>query len=126
MIIVKYTRYKNDYDKHEEIKSFHSLNGVADWLFNLCEGSYKDGMFFVDPDWKKVQGCTGKFLDSSCISVRYDGTGYCTWVQQIEDSGIIIYSTGKHTNNISHWNETIKQWLRDCRTRQLNPQFNFG
>lgn len=127
MITVKYTRYRNDYDKKAETKSFYTLDDLADWLFEKCKGSYKDEMYFTNPDDDRFHFYDGKLkLDNSCISVRYDDTGYCTWIEQIEDGGAIIYSTGKYTNNICHWNETIKQWLRDCRARQRNPQFNFG
>lgn len=127
MITVKYTRYRHDYDKKAETKSMYSLEDLADWLFGKCKGSYEDGMYFTNPDDDRFHYYDGKLkLDNSCISVSYDDTGYCTWIEQIEDNGKIIYSTGKYTNGICHWNETIKQWLRDCRERQKNPQFNFG
>lgn len=128
MITVKYTRYRNDYDKRVETKSFYTLEDLADWLFEKCRGKYKDGMYFINPDNDKFcHDANGKLrLDNSCISVRYDDTGYCTWIEQIQDENVIIYSDGKYTNGICHWNETIKQWLRDCRERQINPQFNFG
>ena len=127
MITVKYTRYRNDYDRKAETKSMYSLEDLADWLFGKCKGSYEYGMYFTNPDDNRLHFYDGKLkLDNSCISVNYDDTGYCTWIEQIEENGKIIYSTGKYTNGICHWNETIKQWLRDCRARQKNPQFNFG
>lgn len=127
MILVKYERYNCDYRRHMEEKYFDDLKQLADWLFDKCEGNYKEKMFFVDPDndWLTHDNGTLK-LDSSCISLRYDTTGYETWIHQIIKDGKIIYSTGKFTSGISHWNEEIKQWLRDCRERQRNPQFNFG
>ena len=127
MVTVKYTRYRNDYDKKAESKSLYSLEDVADWLFSRCVGSYKEGLFFIDPENTRLTSYSGKLkLDNSCISTRYDDTGYCIWIDQIEDGGRIIYSTGKYTNGICHWNDEIKQWLRDCRIRQESPQFNFG
>lgn len=126
MIRVKYERYHNDYNRKIEERTFSDLDQLADWLFSNVDGSYKEKMFFVNPD-SKLPYFNGKLkLDSSCISTRYNSTGYETWVLQIVKDGAIIYSTGKFTNGISHWNEEIKQWLRDCRERQLHPIFNFG
>lgn len=126
MIRVKYERYHNDYNRKIEERTFHNLNQLADWLFSNVNGSYKDKMFFVDPD-STLPYLGGKLeLDSSCISTRRDSTGYETWILLIVKDGAIIYSTGRFTNGISHWNEEIKQWLRNCRERQLHPMFNFG
>ncbi len=127
MITVHYTRYRNDYDRKEDVKSVYSLEDLANWLFSKCKGKYTDGMFFTNPDDDRMHYWNGKLkLDNSCISTRYDDSGYCTWIEMIESGGKIIYSTGKYTNGICHWNDEIKQWLRDCRIRQRNPQFNFG
>lgn len=126
MIRVKYERYHNDYNRRTEEKTFYDLSQVADWLFSKANGRYKDRLFFIDPDGR-IPYFGGKLnLDSSCISAKYDDTGYATWVQEIIKDGKIIYSTGEYTNGISHWNDEIKQWLRDCRDRQRNPHFNFG
>lgn len=125
-IQVKYTRYANDFLKMTERKIFDSLEEVADWLFECCNGSYKKNMFFIDPDSTTVY-LDGKLkLDSSYISVGPDDIGWSNLVELIIDDGIIIYSTGKFTDGICHWNEKVKQWLRDCRARQMNPKFNFG
>ena len=127
MIRVKYERYHNNYNRKIEEKDFCNLDQLADWLFSNVSGNYKDKMFFINPDNNWFTHCDGKLrLDSSCISTSYDSSGYCTWVHQIVKDGAIIYSTGKFTNGICHWNEEIKQWLRDCRERQLHQAFNFG
>lgn len=127
MIRVKYERYHNNYNRKIEEKDFCNLDQLADWLFSNVSGNYKDKMFFINPDNNWFTHCDGKLrLDSSCISTSYDSSGYCTWVHQIVKDGAIIYSTGKFTNGICYWNEEIKQWLRDCRERQLHPVFNFG
>ena len=126
MIKIKYERYHNDYNRKIEEKTFYDLKKVTDWLFDNVSGNYKDKMFFIDPD-SRLPYFGGKLnLDSSCISTRYDVSGYETWVLLIEKDGAIIYSTGRFTNGISYWNEEVKQWLRDCRERQLHPVFNFG
>lgn len=126
MIRVKYERYHNDYNRKIEERTFSNLDRLADWLFSNVSGNYKEKMFFVNPD-STIPYFGGELkLDSSCISTRYDSTGYETWILQIVKDGAIIYSTGRFTNGISHWNEEIKQWLRDCRERQLHPTFNFG
>lgn len=129
MITVRYERYWNDYRKYDERQTFYSLEGVADWFFGMCRGSYKDGMYFTNPDKTypyHKRDCDK--LDSSSISIHSIATsdGYSYHIDQIEIDGVIVYSDGKFTNGIRHWNETIKQWLRDCRARQSNPQFNFG
>ena len=127
MIKVKYERYAHDYNRHMEERTFSGLDDFADWLFGKVEGKYEDNMFFVDPDNGWLTHYNGKLhLDSSCISLHRDSTGYATWVIQIEEDGKIIYSIGRFTNGISYWNEEVKQWLRDCRSRQKNPTFNFG
>ena len=126
MIKVKYEKYRNDYDRMIEEKWFHNLQEVQDWLFDICEGKYAKGMFFIDPE-STIPYFKGKLnLDSSCISVN--GRSYDTWVLQINKDGKIIYSTGRFTNGISYWNDEVKQWIMACRERQLNPNptFNFG
>lgn len=125
MIKVKYEKYRNDYDRMIEEKWFHNLQEVQDWLFDICEGEYAKGMFFINPA-STIPYFKGKLnLDSSCISVN--GRSYDTWVLQINKDGKIIYSTGRFTNGISYWNDEVKQWIMACRERQLkNPTFNFG
>lgn len=124
MIKVKYKKYYNDFKNSMETKIFYSLDDLADWLFGMVNGKYDSfKIYFVNPD--TVHTYNGKLhLDNSCISSSDDHWHY--WVEQIERDGKIIYSTGKFTNGISYWNEDIKQWLRECRNRINNPQFNFG
>lgn len=123
MITVKYEKYYNDYRNTQETKNFSSLEEVADWLFGMVQGEYKRSMRFINPDDDHM--VEGKLcLNRSYIESR-DGT-YVYWVEQIEKDGMIIYSCGTFTNRICHWNEEVKQWLRECRTRRNNPQFIFG
>ena len=123
MIKVKYEKYYNDYRRYYEIKSFNSLEELADWLFEMVKGEYKRSMWFVNPN--NVHMRDGKLrLDSSCIHSR-DGE-WIYWVHQIEKDSAIIYSIGTFTNGICHWNDEIKQWLLACRERMNKPTFNFG
>lgn len=123
MIKVKYRRYYNDYREFDEVKSFSSLEDLADWLFGMVKGEYKEYMYFVNPNDDNLRN--GKlYLDSSCIKSN-DGK-YIYWIDQIEKDGFIIYSDGRFTNGICHWNDEVKQWLLDCRNRRNNPIFNFG
>ena len=127
MIRVKYKKYYNDFRNSQEVKSFYTLDEVADWLFEMVPGAYsKSSLFFINPDKdEKSLLWDGKLhLDNSCIQSN-DGH-YHYFVEQIEEDNTIIYSCGTFTNGICHWNEKIKQWLRDCRKRKSNPQFNFG
>lgn len=51
MYTVKYEKYYNDYRKSQEVKTFRSLEEVADWLFGMVRGEYsKSVLFFVDLD----------------------------------------------------------------------------
>lgn len=124
MYHVKYEKYYNDLRNSQEVGTFYSLDETADWLFGMVKGPYeRSGLYFTNPDADHEYG--GKLsLDSSCIKSS-DGT-YSYLVEQIECDGVIIYSCGTLTNGICHWNEDIKQWLRDCRNRMANPTFNFG
>lgn len=123
MIKVKYNKYYNDYRRFDEIKTFCSLDDFANWLFDMVQGDYKYKIWFVDPYDDHMRD--GKLhLDNSCIKSRDGDWQY--WIEQIEKDGAIIYSTGKYTNGICHWNDEIKQWLVKCRDRMNNPRFNFG
>lgn len=123
MIRVRYEKYYNDYRNSQEVQSFYSLEELADWLFGMVKGDYKRSTWFTDPDEDHLRD--GKLhLDNSCITSR-DGQ-YTYWIEQIEKDGVIIYSCGTYTNKVCHWNDEIKQWLRQCRERRSNPHFNFG
>lgn len=123
MIRVKYEKYYNDYRNSYETKGFGSLEELADWLFGMVKGEYKRSMWFTDPNNDHM--FDGKLrLDGSCIKSN-DGE-WVYWIEQIEKDGVIIYSTGKFTNGICHWNDEIKQWIADCRERMNKPTFNFG
>lgn len=124
MIKIKYEKYYNDYINSYETKTFDSLESLADWLFGLVKGEYKKSMWFVDPENSCVYNDGKLHLDGSCIKSRDEKWIY--WVELIEKDGAIIYSTGKFTNGICHWNDEIKQWLIACRERMNNPMFNFG
>lgn len=124
MIKVRYEKYYNDYNKTQEVKTFSSLNEMSDWFFGLVQGEYKDHMYFVNPD-NGNHNRNGKLnLNKSSLQAR-DGK-YHYWIEQVEKNGAIIYSCGTFTNGICHWNEEMKQWLRDCRERVERPKFNFA
>lgn len=123
MIRVKYERYYNDFTREIKEKTFVGLSALADWLFDMKQGSYDRGMCFIDPD-SSIPYHNGKlYLDGSCISSS-DGS-WRIWVHMIQNKDGIIYSDGKFTRDQCHWNEEVKQWLRDCRERQKAPKFNF-
>lgn len=67
MYTVKYEKYYNDYRKSQEVKTFRSLEEVADWLFGMVRGEYsKSVLFFVDLDntWSRIER-----LDPSAFSL---------------------------------------------------------
>lgn len=123
MIKVKYHKYYNDYRNSYETKTFSSLDELADWMFGMVKGKYEYKIWFADPDSNYMFENKLR-LDGSCIKSN-DGV-YTYWIEQIEKDDKIIYSTGRFTNGICHWNDEIKGWLRVCRERMNNPQFNFG
>ena len=123
MIKVKYHKYYNDYRNSYETKTFSSLDELADWLFGMVKGKYEYKIWFTNPNEDNM--FDGKLrLDGSCIKSNDGEWSY--YIEQIEKDDKIIYSTGKFTNGICHWNDEIKCWLRVCRERMNNPQFNFG
>lgn len=123
MIKVKYHKYYNDYRNSYETKTFSSLDELADWLFGMVKGKYEYKIWFTNPNEDNM--FDGKLrLDGSCIKSNDGEWSY--YIEQIEKDDKIIYSTGKFTNGICHWNDEIKCWLRICRERMNNPQFNFG
>jgi len=127
MYKVYYEIYKNDYNRTEGIEKHWSLMSVADWLINNASKNYENGeVFFVDPDSRLPYIGDKLRLCSSCISSNpRNGTGEI-WVHMIRrDDGGIIYSDGKYTNGISHWNDEVKEWLRESRKRAENRSFNF-
>nr|DAX14589.1 MAG TPA: hypothetical protein [Bacteriophage sp.] len=125
MYKVKYEKYYDYYINSQEVKTFYSLKELADWLFEMVNGEYNNSSFyFVNPDEKHEREDGRLYLDDSFIQ-SCDGT-FHYWIEQIERDGEIIYSCGTFTNGICHWNEEIKQWLRECRERKNNPTFNFG
>ena len=123
MIKVKYHKYYNDYRNSYETKTFNSLDELADWMFGMVKGTYEYKIWFVDPDANYMRENKLR-LDGSCIKSNDGEWSY--WIEQIEKDDKIIYSTGKFTNGICHWNDEIKCWLRVCGERMNNPQFNFG
>lgn len=47
MYTVKYEKYYNDYRKSQEVKTFCSLEEVADWLFGMVRGEYSKSVLFL-------------------------------------------------------------------------------
>lgn len=123
MIRIKYEKYYNDYNRSFATKSFNTLNELADWMFDMVYGKYDFKIYFTDPNDPHISNEKLR-LDSSCIYTSDNKYRY--WIHQIEKDGKIIYSCGTFTNGICHWNDEIKDWLRTCRDRMNNPQFNFG
>ena len=122
MYTVRYQKYYNDYRKTQEVAKFSSMKEIADWLFGMVRGEYrKSSLDFVDLDRYRIEDFS---VGCSCIK---SGDGDWTYyIEQIEKDGAIIYSNGISTNGILYCNEEVKQWLKDCRERKANPQFNFG
>ena len=121
MVQVYYDEYTNDYCKRDKDRRFYDLSDFKDWFFGLCKGDYERYISIPNPDsnvWKE---------GPSCMEVN------CMWtddkiyrIHMIKKDGAIIYSDGRHTNRIKHWNEIVKNMCRDMLARKKNPQFNFG
>lgn len=123
MITVDYELYTNDYCRKVQKETFRDLNEFADWVFENCDGEYKEKISIPDPD--------GKIFRPDELPYAIEVNRMWTrnnhlWIHQIKDSGVIIFSDGKHTNRTKHWNETVKSLCRTMLARRNNPVFNFG
>ena len=121
MIIISYERYVNDCSKTFLNKSFYSLKEFEDWFFGLCRGKYEKDISIPDPDSSYTKNGPGR-ISVNCVWT--EGCDY--WVHKIVDCGKIVFSDGKETNGIKHWNDDIKNLCREMIQRQNNPQFVFG
>lgn len=125
MIIAKYEEYTNDYFRKHKTKHFPDLTDFENWFFDLCDGDYKKKISIPKPPdidkhniWKDGPSC----LDVNCMWTQ--NKHY--WIHQLERDGKIIFSDGKHTNNIKYWNDETKQMCRNMIERRNNPHFDFG
>ena len=120
MIKVAYELYKNDYNRRIAEKTFASLNAFEDWFFGLCKGKYNDDISVPNPDngiWSE---------GPSCMEVRcYSTDGVCYWIRMIQIGNGIMYTDGKLTNGMKHWNEDAKEMCRRMLKRKKAPAFNF-
>lgn len=120
MIRVTINRYIHDNRQYDEILNFPSLEAFYNHIKRNTDYSRYNPQFFANP--KVNHFINGKLkLDSSCISWK-DST-YINGVVLIENEYGIIYSTGKYTNNISHWSEEVQCWL--LKIREEGVKFNF-
>lgn len=123
MILIDYEEYTNDYCRNFKQKQMMDLGEFADWIFGLCKGKYGDDIHIPDPDSKLLP----EYMLPYMVEVQCKRTDGCEyWVHQIKQNGKIIFSDGKHTNGIKHWNDLMKQTCRDMLQRRDNPQFDFG
>ena len=124
MITVDYEIYINDYTRSYKKETFYNLGAFVDWVFQNCDDDYKSHIFVPDPEDKRAEVMNR--LPYRIQVSRCRTRGNSLWVHQIRRDNTIIFSDGKHTNNITHWNEEVKQMCRDMLTRIKNPVFNFG
>ena len=122
MIRIKYELYTNDYWRNPQTKTFYSLSEFCDWIFECCDGNYKEKIFIPNPDRTDIW-----YDGPSRIEINRMWTqNNQVWIHQIESDAGIIFSDGKHTDGIKHWNETAKQMCRDLLVRRNKPSFNFA
>ena len=122
MVTIKYIEYHNDRYMPDKTECFSTLKQLQDWIFDQQKGSYDYGLWFTDPDKKKVEDL---HWNGSIASFNRD-THVTYWVNTIIVDGGIIYSDGRNTGGIKHWNETAKQFLRDCIARKNNPASGYN
>jgi hypothetical protein len=105
------------------VKTFSNLTGVEDWLFNTAMRSSRgyENLYFPKTEptsWKKIP-------EPSRIETR-DSNDWSIWIHRIDSDNGIIFSDGKYTCGIKHWNNEVKEWLKHCDERKANPKFNFA
>ena len=123
MIVVDYELYTNDFCRSVKRETFRSLNDFENWIFENCDGDYKEKISIPDPDSKIFKPDELPYsIDVNRMWTRNNHV----WVHQIKKDGLIIFSDGKHTSGIKHWNDEVKQLCRDMLVRKKNPQFAFG
>ena len=125
MIRVVYERYINDNCWSDIDRYFFDLQEIRDWLFENVTGLYAEKMYFINPDENHIRNGVLKLSDTDMSILSKDGSTYFIKLISYEPGNKIIYSSGSLTNGMCHWNEEIKQWIRDCRSRRDNPKFNF-
>lgn len=124
MIRVEYQKYWNDLrTQNGLVKTFYSLKDVENWLFDNASrsrGGYNN-LFFpptVPTNWKANP-------EPSRIET-HDAEDWDIWIHRIDNENGIIFSDGKYTSGMKHWNEEVKEWLARCAERKADkPQFNF-
>ena len=123
MITVDYELYTNDYRRRFKKETFYNIQEFVDWIFKNCDGKYEDKISIPNPDTTIFKEDEMPYsIDVNRMWTRNDHL----WVHQIRVDSTIVFSDGKHTNGLKHWNENMKQMCRDMLKRRSNPQFNFG
>lgn len=125
MIRIKCEHYWNDFIRKNEIKTFASLDALADWIFGQMQqdytGSHSCVMSFPTPEAAKRIGETGPWR----IEFTPQRGSESIWIYCIENSDGIIFSDGRFTSGQKHWTTEVQQWLTACEARRRGPTFNF-
>lgn len=117
-----YEEYTNDFIRSYKEKTVYSLKEFENWFFGLCKGRYKDKISVPDPDGQFCMKEGPYRMDVNCM--WEENRHY--WVHRIDSNGKIIFSDGKLTDGMKHWNEDAKQLCREIISRRDHPKFDFG
>lgn len=124
MITVYYEKYRNDFCRKEETKTFSSLEAVADWIFGQMHGDYtKDPYRLYFPTPESLARIHGE--GPTRIEFMPERGGVVYWIRMMKEDGGIIFSDGVLTAGKSHWSKAVREWCRNCEERRRAPQFAF-
>ena len=115
MITIEYELYFNDFTRKSNLfKSFPSLEHLESWIFDhvKTKSDFDYHCFFPTHE------------EPSRIEAGTDNR-YEIWIHQISNDCGIIFSDGKYTNSLKHWNDEAKAWCKHCEERRKKPTFNF-
>lgn len=125
MVTVYYEKYWNDYCRKQEVKSFQSLEDVADWIFNSMQRDYTGDSFAISfPTPEKAE----RIHDDAPWSIEFTPElgGPHFWVHKMMEAGKIIFTDGRMTANQKHWSQVVRDWCRSCEERRKAPKFDFA
>ena len=124
MLKIRYERYLNDYHRRNESRTFSTLHGLEEWMFDQMQQNYTRGfaMCFPTPEKAARIGERGPWR-IEFTPVRGSET---IFIHQIESFDGILFSDGVFTAGQKYWSVEIQDWLVHCEERRKNPRFSFA
>lgn len=124
MLKIRYELYQNDFRRRNESRTFSTLRGLEDWMFDQMQQDYTRDfvMCFPTPEKAARIGECGPWQ----IEFKPVYGGETIFIHQIEGFDGILFSDGKFTAGQKYWSVEIQDWLVHCEERRKSPKFNFA